>query len=66
MKKFQIAFSSPQQGETKLINTKQVSFSNAASFAYIEAIKLRETTDCHWKVAAAYDLDFKTDKIQLS
>ena len=66
MKKYQIAFSCPHSGETKLVNTKQVSFTFAASFAYIEAIKLSETTACHWKVAAVYDLDFKTDKIQLS
>ena len=66
MKKFQIAFSCPHSGETKLINTEQATFAFAASFAYIEATKLRETTDCHWKVAAVYDLDFKIDKIQLS
>ena len=66
MKKFQIAFSSPHQGETKLINTKQVSFSTAASFAYVEATKLSETTNSPWRVAAVYDLDFKIEEIQLS
>ena len=66
MKKFQIAFSSPQQGETKLINTKQVSFSNAASFAYVEGTKLSEITNSFWRVAAVYDLDFKIEEIQLS
>tara|TARA_R110000744_G_scaffold74995_2_gene149505 strand:+ start:603 stop:803 length:201 start_codon:yes stop_codon:yes gene_type:complete len=66
MKKFQIAFSSPQYGEAKLINTKQVSFSTAASFAYVEATKLSETTNSPWRVAAVYDLDFKIEETQLS
>ena len=66
MKNFQIAFSTTKQKETKLINTTQVSFAAAASFAYIQATKLNETTGSPWKVAAVYDLDFKIDKIRLS
>ena len=66
MKKFQIAFSCPTNEETKIVNTEQVSFAFAASFAYVEAVMLREKTGCHWEVVAVYDLHFKIEEVHLS
>ena len=65
-KHYQVAFSCPDTGETKIINTQQLSFASAASFSYVEAHSLEESTHETWTVVAIYDVDFKTDKIHLS
>jgi hypothetical protein len=65
-KHYQVAFSCPITGETKILNTQQSSFASAASFSYVEAHSLEERTNEAWTVVAIYDVDFKTDKIHLS
>ena len=65
-KHYQVAFSCPNTGETKILNTKQLSFASAASFSYVEAHGLEETTNENWTVVAIYDMDFDSEKIQLS
>ena len=65
-KHYQIAFSCPNTGETKILNTQQLSFARAASFSYVEAHCLEERTKETWTVVGIYDVDFKTDKVQLS
>ena len=65
-KHYQIAFSCPNTGETKILNTQQLSFARAASFSFLEAHCLEETTNENWTIVAIYDMDFTSDKIQLS
>tara|TARA_R110000744_G_scaffold177914_2_gene296896 strand:- start:482 stop:685 length:204 start_codon:yes stop_codon:yes gene_type:complete len=65
-KHYQVAFSCPGTGETKIINTQQASFASAASFSYVEAHSLGENTHEIWTVVAIYDMDFDSEKIQLS
>ena len=65
-KHYQVAFSCPKTGETKIINTQQLSFARAASFSYVKTQCLKENTKEIWTVVAIYDVDFKSDKIQLS
>ena len=65
-KHYQVAFSCPNTGETKILNTKQLSFASAASFSYVEAHGLEERTHETWTVVAIYDMDFDSEKIQLS
>jgi len=65
-KHYQVAFSCPKTGETKIINTQQLSFARAASFSYVKAHRLNEKTNEAWTVVAIYDVDFKSDKIHLS
>jgi|18_taG_2_1085343.scaffolds.fasta_scaffold21868_2 hypothetical protein len=65
-KHYQVAFSCPNTGETKIVNTQQLSFASAASFSYVKAHGLGERTQETWTVSAIYDMDFTSDKIQLS
>ena len=65
-KHYQVAFSCPKTGETKIHNTQQLSFANAASFSYVKTHRLNEKTNEAWTVVAIYDVDFKSDKIHLS
>tara|TARA_R110000796_G_scaffold236524_2_gene355987 strand:+ start:1167 stop:1370 length:204 start_codon:yes stop_codon:yes gene_type:complete len=65
-KHYQVAFSCPKTGETKIHNTQQLSFANAASFSYVKAHCLQESTKEDWTVVAIYDMVFDSEKMQLS
>jgi len=61
MRRYQVVLACPKTEEIKIINKSQYSFARVASFSFIEARRLRESTGEMWLVSAIYDMAFKFD-----
>ena len=61
MRHYQVVLACPKTKETKIINKNHHSFARVASFSFIEARRLWESTGEKWLVSAIYDMAFKFD-----
>ena len=61
MRHYQVVLACPETEEIKIINKSQYSFARVASFSFIEARRLWESTGEKWLVSAIYDKAFEFD-----